>query len=60
MERGDVLQGNEDVIVELDVRNALDAAVSRERAFLVLAAEELELHLLSLVLVRVVLHREPV
>jgi hypothetical protein len=57
VEGGDVLERDEDVAVQLDVRDALDGAVGRERAFLVLAAEELDLDLLPLVLVRVVLHR---
>ena len=57
VERGDVLERDEDVAVQLDVRDVLDVAVGREHAFLVLAAEEGDLDLLALVLVRVVLHR---
>ena len=56
VEARDVLERDEDVTVELDVGDVLDRAVRRQRAFLVLAAEERELDLLSLVLVRVVLH----
>src|SRR3954471_7247562 len=56
MERGDVLEGDQDVAVQLDVRDVLQVAVGREDAVLVLAAEEGDLHLLALVLVRVVLH----
>jgi hypothetical protein len=55
VERRDVLERNEDVAVELDVRNALDSAVGGQRPVLVLAPEELDLDLLALVLVRVVL-----
>ena len=43
--------------VELDVRDVLERAVCGEDAFLVLAAEEGDLDLLALILVRVVLHR---
>jgi hypothetical protein len=57
VERGDVLERDEDVSVELDVRDALDPAVRGQSSVLVLAAEELHLDLLSLVLVGVVLHR---
>src|SRR5439155_16203587 len=56
MERGDVLERDEDVAVQLDVRDVLDVAVSRQHAFLILAAEEGDLDLLALVLARVVLH----
>ena len=56
VQRRDVLQGHEDVPVQLDVRDVLDRAVRREHALLVLAAEERELDLLAFVLVRVVLH----
>src|SRR5918992_5588420 len=59
VERGDVLERDQDVPVELDVRDVLDRAVRRENALLVLAAEQGDLDLLALVLVRVVLH-EPV
>jgi hypothetical protein len=55
VQRGDVLQGDENVPVQLDVRNVLDRAVGGEDTFLILAAEERELDLLTLVLVRVVL-----
>jgi hypothetical protein len=43
------------VSVELDVGDVLHVAVGREDALLVLAAEERQLDLLALVLVRVVL-----
>src|SRR5438094_10328929 len=56
MEGRDVLQGNEDVAVQLDVSDVLHVAVGRQDALLVLATEEGNLHLLALVLVRVVLH----
>jgi len=56
VEGGDVLQRDEDVAVELEVRNAFYSAVRRERPVLILAAEELDLDLLALVFVRVVLH----
>ena len=48
--------GDEDVAVQLEVRDAGDGAVGGERPLLVLAAEELDLDLLARVLVRVVLH----
>src|SRR6476659_3390603 len=57
MERRDVLQRDEDVPVQLDVRHLVDVAGRGEDAFLVLAAEERDLDLLALVLARVVLHR---
>src|SRR6059036_94773 len=57
VERGDVLKRDEDVAVQLDVRDVLDIAVRGEHALLVLAAEERDLDLLTLVLVGVVLHR---
>ena len=60
VERGDVLERDEDVPVQLDVRDAFDAAVGRQRAVLVLAAEELDVDLLSLVLTREVVHRDSV
>src|SRR5436309_1635324 len=56
VERRDVLQRDEDVAVELDVRDLVDGAVRGEDAVLVIAAEERDLHLLALVLARVVLH----
>ena len=55
MERRYVLQRDEDVPVQLDVRDVVDVAVRREDAVLVLAAEQGDLDLLALVLVRVVL-----
>jgi hypothetical protein len=55
VERGNVLERDEDVPVELDVGDVLHVAVRGERPLLVLAAEERELDLLTLVLVRVVL-----
>ena len=56
VEGGDVLQRDQDVAVQLDVRDVLDVAVRGEHAVLVLAAEEGDLDLLALVLVGVVLH----
>src|SRR5436305_2530403 len=60
MERGDVLQRDQNVAVQLDVRHVLDNAVSGEDTVLVVPAEESDLDLLALVLVRVVLHVRPV
>src|SRR3954451_2032972 len=57
MQRRDVLERDEDVPVQLDVRHLVDVAVRGEDAFLVVAAEERDLDLLALVLARVVLHR---
>ena len=56
VQRGDVLQRHQDVPVQLDVGDVLDRAVRGQHTFLVLAAEERQLDLLALVLVRVVLH----
>ncbi len=56
MERGDVLERNQDVPVQLDVCDILEVTVRSEHAVLILAAEERDLDLLALVLVRVVLH----
>src|SRR5581483_11090989 len=56
VQRGDVLQRDQDVPVELHVRDVLDVAIRGEHAVLVFAAEERDLDLLALVLVRVVLH----
>ncbi len=55
MQRRDVLERNEDVPVQLDVRDLIDIAVRSEDALLVLAAEECDLDLLALVLACVVL-----
>jgi hypothetical protein len=55
VEGSDVLERDEDVAVQLDVGHVLDRAVGGERALLVLPAEEGDLDLLALVLVRVVL-----
>ncbi len=55
--RGDVLQRDQDVAVQLDVRDVLEVAVRGEDAVLILAAEQGDLDLLALVLVGVVLHR---
>jgi hypothetical protein len=55
MERRDVLQGDEDVTVELDVRDILERAVRGQNALMVLPSEQRDLDLLALVLVRVVL-----
>src|SRR6185312_3002594 len=57
VEGGDVLEGDQDVAVQFDVRNAFDAAVGGQGSVLVLAPEELDLDLFPFVLVRVVLHR---
>src|SRR5207247_10930320 len=57
VERGDVLQGNENVSVQLDVSDVFHVAIGRQDTFLVLTAEKRDLDLLALVLVRVVLHR---
>src|SRR5205814_1461560 len=59
VQRGDVLQRDQDVPVQLDVGDVLDVAVRGQHAVLVLAAEERDLDLLALVLVGVVLHRAP-
>src|SRR5829696_3085064 len=56
VERSDVLERHENVPVELDVGDVVDVAVRGEDAVLILAAEERDLDLLALVLVRVVLH----
>ena len=56
VQRRDVLKRDEDVPVELDMRDILERAVRGEDAFLVLAAEESDFDLLALVLVRVVVH----
>src|SRR5438874_13460835 len=56
MERGDVLQRDQDVPVQLDVGDILDEAVRGEHAVLVVTAEERNLDLLALVLVGVILH----
>ena len=56
VEARDVLERDEDVTVELDVRDVLDRAVGGQGPLLVFAAEQRELDLLALVLVRVVLH----
>ena len=55
MQRSDVLQRDQDVTVQLDVRDVLDVAIRGQHAVLVLAAEEGDLDLLALVFVRVVL-----
>jgi hypothetical protein len=57
VEGGDVLERDEDVPVQLEVRHTLDSAVGRECAVLIFAAEQFDLDLLALVFVRVVLHR---
>src|SRR5439155_17585591 len=53
---GDVLERNQDVPVQLHVRDVFEVAVRGQHAVLVLAAEEGDLDLLTLVLVCVVLH----
>jgi hypothetical protein len=55
VERGDVLERNEDVAVQLHVGHILDVAVGGQHAILVLAPEQRDLDLLALVLVRVIL-----
>jgi hypothetical protein len=57
VERGDVLERDEDVTVQLDVRDVLDVAVGGQDAFLVFPAEQRDLDLLALVFVGVVLDR---
>ena len=59
VQAGDVLQRDEDVPVQLDVRHVLDVAVCGEDAVLVFAAEQGELDGLALVLRGVILHRRP-
>jgi len=49
------LQGYQDVAVQLEVRDVVEKAVGREHSVLVVATEERDLDLLSLVLVGVVL-----
>jgi len=60
MERGDVLERDQDVSVQLDVRDVLDEAVGGQHPVLIIAAEEGDFDLLTLVLVGVVLHSRPV
>jgi hypothetical protein len=55
VERGDVLQRNENVSVQLDMGDVLDVAISGQDTFLILPAEQRDLDLLALVFVRVVL-----
>src|SRR5689334_14744385 len=56
VQRRDVLQWDQDVAVQLDVRHVVDGAVRGEDAILIVTAEERDLHLLALVLAGVVLH----
>src|SRR3954451_15272349 len=56
VEGRDVLERDQDVPVQLHVRDVLEVAVGGQHPVLVLAAEEGDLNLLALVLVRVVLH----
>jgi hypothetical protein len=56
MKRGDVLERDEDVPVQLDVRYLVDRAVGGQHTLVVVAAEEGDLDLLALVLARVVVH----
>src|SRR5215470_3684780 len=58
VERRDVLERDEDVAVQLDVRDLVDEAVRSQDALLILPAEEGDLDLLALVFARVVLHRQ--
>src|SRR5205823_11710804 len=53
VQRGDVLERDEDVPIQLDVSHFLDVAVGGQNALLVLAAEERDLDLLAFVLVGV-------
>src|SRR5262249_12309850 len=55
MKRRDVLERDEDVPIQFDMRDLVDVAVRGEDALLVLAAEKRDLDLLALVLARVVL-----
>jgi len=55
VERGDVLKRNEDVPVQLQVRDVVEEAVRGEHAVLVVAAKERDLDLFALVLAGVVL-----
>src|SRR6476619_6045429 len=55
VQRGDVLEWDQDVAVELDVRDLVDGAVGGQDAVVVVAAEHGDLDLLALVLARVVL-----
>jgi hypothetical protein len=55
MERSNVLERDQDVSVQLDVGDVLDEAVSGQHPVLVIAAEEGDFDLLTLVLVGVVL-----
>jgi len=55
MQRGDVLERNQDVPVQLEVGDVVEEAVGGEHAVLVVAAEERDLDLLALVLAGVVL-----
>ena len=57
MKRGDVLERDEDVPVQLDVGDFVDGAVGGQDPLVVIAAEERDLDLLALVLARVVVHR---
>jgi len=57
VERGDVLERDENVAVQLDVRHVGNDAVRSEHAVLVLAPEEGELDRLAHVPRRVVVHR---
>src|SRR2546430_14528966 len=56
MQGCDVLKRDQDVPVELDVGDVLDRAVRSEHSFLIIPAEQGDVDLLALVLVRVVLH----
>src|SRR5437867_5303890 len=57
MQGCDVLKRDQDVPVELDVGDVLDRAVRSEHSFLIIPAEQGDVDLLALVLVRIVLHR---
>src|SRR5919201_5599904 len=56
----DVLERDEDVAVELDVRDVVDVAVGSQNALLIFAAEEGDLDVLTLVFAGVVLPRASV
>src|SRR5438128_5619061 len=57
VERGDVLERDEDVPVQLDVRHLVDRAVGGQDTLVVVTAEERDLVLFTLLLARVVVHR---
>src|SRR5262249_46684532 len=56
VEGSHVLERDQDVTVELDVRDVVDGTVRGEHAVLIVAVHQRDLDLLALVLARVVLH----